>query len=85
MLLLFVALKVRGEVPASLQRAADGLLANLTLLFVPAGVGVMLHLELLAASWWQLLLTVVVSTLVTLVATATVMQTLLTLTQKLRR
>ncbi|RRR69123.1 MAG: CidA/LrgA family protein [Candidatus Viridilinea halotolerans] len=83
MLLLFVALKLYGRVPSSLQRVADGLLANLALLFVPAGVGVMLHFELIAASWWQLLLTLVVSTVVTLLATATVMQGLLKL--RLRR
>lgn len=77
MLLLFVALRLRGGVPAALQRVAEGLLGNLSLLFVPAGVGVMLHLELLRASWWQLLLTVILSTLITLLATATVMQTLL--------
>lgn len=77
MLLLFVALRLRGGVPDGLQRVAEGLLGNLALLFVPAGVGVMLHLDLLRTSWWQLLLTVVLSTLITLLVTATVMQTLL--------
>jgi holin-like protein len=82
MLLLFVALKLRGSVPAALQRVAEGLLGNLTLLFVPAGVGVILHLELLQANWWQLLLTVILSTLITLLATATVMQGLLALSRR---
>jgi holin-like protein len=73
MLLLFVALRLRGEAPGELRRASEGLLANLALLFVPAGVGVMVHLGLLAAAWWQLLLTVVLATLLTLLATAGVM------------
>mgnify|MGYP001795005538 FL=1 len=48
MLLLFVGLMVRGSTPASLDAAAVGLLSNLSLLLVPAGVGVMLHASLLS-------------------------------------
>ena len=76
MLLLFAALRVRGEVPGALQRASTALLSNLSLLFVPAGVGVMVHLGLLQTAWWQLLLTVALSTLATLLVTAAVMQLL---------
>lgn len=76
MLLLFAALRLRGEVPAALLQAATALLSNLSLLFVPAGVGVMVHLGLLRAAWWQLLLTVALSTVVTLITTASVMQLL---------
>lgn len=79
MLLLFLALRLRGGVPPALQGAARALLDNLALLFVPAGVGVMVHLELLRAAWWQLLATVLVSTLLTLLATAAVMQALMRL------
>jgi holin-like protein len=85
MLLLFATLRLRGGVPPALQRAADGLLANLSLLFVPAGVGVMVHLGLLRSAWWQLLLTVVLSTLLTLLATAAVMQALVGLAGRLAR
>lgn len=85
MLLLLAALRLRGGVPAALQRAADGLLANLALLFVPAGVGVLAHLGLLRAAWWQLLLTVVVSTLLTVVATAAVMRAALSAQGRRRR
>lgn len=83
MLLLFAALRLRGGVPAPLQRVAAALLGNLSLLFVPAGVGVMVHLGLLRASWWQLLLSVVLSTLLTLSATALVMQALVGLAARL--
>lgn len=85
MLLLFIGLRWRGAVPAALQRTADGLLGNLSLLFVPAGVGVVAHLALLRAAWWQLPLTVVVSTLITLTVTALIMQTMLLLQTRLGR
>ena len=50
-------------------QAADGLLAHLGLLFVPAGVGVVDHLPLLAAHGWGLAFALVASTLVTLLVT----------------
>ncbi|MBX0328045.1 CidA/LrgA family protein [Oscillochloris sp. ZM17-4] len=74
MLLLFIAMRARGRVPEPLQRASQGLLGNLSLLFVPAGVGVIVHLQLLAADWWRLLIAIVASTLITLLVTALVMQ-----------
>ena len=44
MVLLFVALLLRGrEAPPALDATADGLLGNLGLLFVPAGVGVVAY------------------------------------------
>jgi len=52
-----------------LGRLADGLLAALGLLFVPAGVGVVDHLPLLAAHGWGLAFALVASTLVTLLVT----------------
>ena len=43
---------------------ADGLLAHLSLLFVPAGVGVVAHLDLLGENGPALLLALLVSTVV---------------------
>jgi putative effector of murein hydrolase LrgA (UPF0299 family) len=43
MLLLLAWLLLRGGVPESVGRTADTLLAHLSLLFVPAGVGVLVH------------------------------------------
>ena len=59
---LFIALLIRGETPEGLEKTAEGLLANLGLFFVPAGVGVMLHLTLLAEEWPALLAALVGST-----------------------
>jgi putative effector of murein hydrolase LrgA (UPF0299 family) len=55
-----------------LGRTAGGLLPNLGLLFVPAGVGVVEHLGLFARHGVALLAALVGSTLVTLVVTALV-------------
>lgn len=46
----------------ALQPTANGLLAHLSLLFVPAGVGVVGHLGLLGAQGGQLLLALIGST-----------------------
>ena len=73
MALLFLGLLVKGKVPDALGRAADGLLGNLSLLFVPAGVGVMLHADLLRADWLPVSAALVVSTLLTVAVTALVM------------
>ena len=62
MLLLFVALRTREKVPAAIDGAATGLLQHLSLLFVPAGVGVMLHFGRLADEWPAIVAALVLST-----------------------
>ncbi len=57
-------------VRASVQGAAEFLLAHLSLLFVPVGVGVMTHLDLLGQYGVRLLLVIVLSTWVALAVTA---------------
>ncbi len=76
MILLFVFLSVRGGVPEDLGNVAGALLNNLSLLFVPAGVGVMVHFELLGADALPISVALVVSTLLTIAVTALVMVTL---------
>ena len=76
MALLFIGLLVQGEIPAALERMAGGLLSNLSLLFIPAGVGVMLHAELVGAEFLPIIISLVVSTLITIVVTGWVMQKL---------
>ena len=51
MLLLFLSLAARGAAPQWLRESCQGLLAHLSLLFVPAGVGVLLHFQRLGAEW----------------------------------
>jgi putative effector of murein hydrolase LrgA (UPF0299 family) len=62
--------KVGAEAGAGdLGRVADGLLQNLALLFVPAGVGVVQHLGLLEAYGVAFAVVLVGSTAITLVVT----------------
>ncbi|MCB1465154.1 MAG: CidA/LrgA family protein [Nitratireductor sp.] len=73
MVILFGVLAAKGGVPADLARVGDTLLANLSLLFVPAGVGVMAHFALLANDWPALGAAIIGSTLITVAVTALVM------------
>jgi len=70
MVLLFAGLCVRGRVPAGIDAISDRLLANLSLLFVPAGVGVTKYLGLIADEWVPILVALFAGTLVTLAAVA---------------
>lgn len=73
MAILFVGLLVRGLVPEDLGKVADTLITNLSLLFVPAGVGVMLHAGLIAAELVPISIALVLSTILTIAATAVCM------------
>ena len=76
MLLLFLTLVLRGESPEWLRDTANGLLGHLSLLFVPAGVGVMLHFHRLASEWLPIVVALVASTVITIAVTALVMRAL---------
>ncbi len=76
MALLFAGLLVRRGLPAGLEGAAGGLLRHLALLFVPAGVGVMLHVPRLAEEWWPILLGIVPGTLIAIAVTALLVERL---------
>ena len=76
MVLLLIALQwawIREPVAA----VAEMLLAHLSLLFVPVGVGVITHLGLVSQFGWQLLLVIVLSTWIGLAVTAVVLRRLL--------
>jgi holin-like protein len=74
MLFLFIALVIRGHAPVPLRETASNLLQHLSLLFVPAGAGVMIHAGLLAREWLPTLVALVASTAITLLVTALVMR-----------
>lgn len=77
MLLLFVGLMVRGEIPDGLKQVSDFLLRHLALLFVPAGVGLMAHFGLVARDWMPILAALVVSTALALVVTMAILSALI--------
>jgi holin-like protein len=74
MLFLFVALVLRGGPGEELQTTSQNLLQHLSLLFVPAGTGIMVHLHRVADEWLPLALSLLISTAATLVVTALVMK-----------
>lgn len=73
LVLLVALLALLRRPPGSLEGTATGLLQHLSLLFVPAGVGVMLHAGRIAAEWPALLAALVLSTLLAMVVTALTM------------
>jgi holin-like protein len=72
LMLLLAYLLIRPTTIDGLRATALDFLRHLSLLFVPAGVGIMLHGARLQAEGWKLLLAVVVSTVLTLAVTAMV-------------
>lgn len=76
MVLLFAGLMVKGKIPDGLEKVGDAFLSNLSLLFVPAGVGVMLHIALIGEQAVAITVALVVSTLATIAVTALVMRLL---------
>jgi holin-like protein len=76
MALLFVALMLRGGPNEDLRQTAGQLLQHLSLLFVPAGTGIILYGERLAAEWFPLLLSLFVSTFLAIGVTALVLKSL---------
>lgn len=67
--LLFIILMARGRSTETIDAVADTLLRNLSLLFVPAAVGVVQQADLIAANWIAISAALVLSTVATLVVT----------------
>ena len=71
--LLFIGLVIKGTVNEHIEFTATNLLSHLSLLFIPAGVGLMMHYELLQKEWLAISVTLIVSTIVMLISTAVIM------------
>jgi holin-like protein len=72
--LLFLTLVLRRGVGEEMRATANGILAHLSLLFVPAGVGVMVHLGRLRDEWLPITIALVASTVLTIALTALAMR-----------
>ena len=70
MALLLVALALRPALLPRLKPTSSTLLTHLSLLFVPAGVGVMVHFQRLEQEGVAIVTAIVVSTLLAIAATA---------------
>lgn len=77
MVLLFATLILRRGGPDALHTTAQALLSHLSLLFVPAGVGVMIYFGQIAGDWLSIVTALVASTILTLAVTALTMRWML--------
>ncbi|MGM0661652.1 MAG: CidA/LrgA family protein [Pseudomonadota bacterium] len=66
--LLILILRQRPALAEQLRPTVTVILANLSLLFVPAGVGVIGNLDVLSEDWFALLVVLVLSTLLAMLA-----------------
>ena len=73
-MVLLISLLQWRRVQAPVEAAADALLAHLSLLFVPVGVGVITHLGLLAQYGARIMLAITLSTWIGLAVTAWVLR-----------
>jgi len=78
---LLLAALLAGMVPLEwVSEAAELLLTHMALLFVPAGVGVMLYFELIGREWLPIVVATVASTFVVMAVTGHLAQCLETRT-----
>ncbi len=76
MAILFAGLVVRGRVPAALNQSARVIFANFMVLFIPASVGIMVHLGAIRDEILPIAVGLAVSMVVTLVFAGRLMQAL---------
>ena len=77
MLLLLAALVAFPRMQAVVEAGANELLRHLSLLFVPAGVGIVVAASSGSGQWTAIVAAVIVSTLATLAVTALVLKALM--------
>jgi holin-like protein len=78
---LIVILRHVPAAVGALTETANGILRHLSLLFVPAGVGVMLHAAAVREQWLAILVSLLFGTVITLVATALTIRLMMRLTR----
>ncbi len=74
MLLLFLYLILNSEAVHKLAPTSLELLKHLSLLFVPAGVGILVHAQRIAAEWLPIMVSLVASTVISIAVTAAVVR-----------
>jgi len=70
MLLLLTILIVNRGLPTGLEPVTVPLLNHMSLLFIPAGTGIIMYADLITAEWIAIVGAIVVSTLAALLTTA---------------
>jgi len=82
LILLLVMGKLKRLTPESLEQSSLTLLNHLSLLFVPAGVGVMVHFQRLQEEWLPITVALFLGVLITMATTALSMKYLLRIMDK---
>lgn len=62
MVLLFIALHYKWLKVSQVEEVGNFLTDNMAIFFIPAGVGLMTNFNILGDVWWQLLITLVITT-----------------------
>lgn len=76
MVCLFIYLMVKEGEATKLVPAASSLLSYLPLFFVPAAVGILVHVQRVASEWLPIVAALVFSTVASIAVTAAVMRRL---------
>jgi holin-like protein len=79
MLLLFGSLLVSSKLLAQIEETGTELLRHLSLLFVPAGVGIVVSASSITGHWLAIIVSVIVSTFLTLAVTGAVTSAVISL------
>ena len=74
MLFLLIALFVNDTLIEKVRLTASVLLAHLALLFVPAGVGIIRHIERIQSEWIAIAMILIAGTAITMIVTALTVQ-----------
>lgn len=67
MILMFITLHTKILKVEQVDNVATWITANMAILFVPSGVGIMANFDVLADRWWQLLIIMLVTTIITMI------------------
>ena len=70
LVLMFLWIHFKAPMPSELGSLCEGLLKHLSLLFVPAAVGLLTYVDLLAAHWMPVFLALLISTPLSIAAGA---------------
>ena len=82
MVLLFLCLHYSILSMEKVEQVGSWLTNHMAILFVPGGVALMTQFPLLAKIWWQLILLVLVTTIITMIVTGKMVQRSIVRSQK---
>lgn len=85
MMLLTSALALKLVKAEWVRPAAEFLVDNLSLLFVPAGVGVMAYFDIISRNWLPIAISVLLSTLLIVLVAGTLLDRLTRISERLNR